>query len=71
MSWNRKVIWSEGMLLQPQHLQQHDRYLMTQLEARAGRLRAYASSMKRDITPKDEALRFPIASKQKPSVAFT
>ncbi len=42
MSWNRKVIWSEGMLLQPQHLQQHDRYLMTQLEARAGRLRAYA-----------------------------
>lgn len=42
MSWNRKVIWSEGMLLQPQHLQQHDRYLQTQLEARVGRLRPYA-----------------------------
>ena len=42
MSWNRKVIWSEGMLLQPQHLQQHDRYLQTQLEARVARLRPYA-----------------------------
>lgn len=30
-----KVIWSEGMLLQQQHLQQHDRYLHTQLEMRA------------------------------------
>ncbi|MFT5591305.1 MAG: type VI secretion system protein ImpJ, partial [Bradyrhizobium sp.] len=34
MSWNSKVVWSEGMLLQPQHLQQHDRYLQAQLEAR-------------------------------------
>ncbi|MES2259273.1 MAG: type VI secretion system baseplate subunit TssK [Pseudomonadota bacterium] len=42
MSWNRKVIWSEGMLLQPQHLQQHDRYLQTQLESRTGRLRPYS-----------------------------
>ncbi|NRR31417.1 type VI secretion system baseplate subunit TssK [Oxalobacteraceae bacterium] len=42
MSWNRKVIWSEGMLLQPQHLQQHDRYLQTQLETRVARLRAYS-----------------------------
>lgn len=42
MSWNSKVVWSEGMLLQPQHLQQHDRYLHTQLEARTGALRPYA-----------------------------
>ena len=42
MSWNRKVVWSEGMLLQPQHLQQHDRYLQTQLEARVARLRPYS-----------------------------
>lgn len=42
MSWNRKVVWSEGMLLQPQHLQQHDRYLQTQLETRVARLRPYA-----------------------------
>lgn len=42
MSWNRKVIWSEGMLLQPQHLQQHDRYLQTQLESRVARLQPYS-----------------------------
>ncbi|RNF29282.1 type VI secretion protein, partial [Massilia aurea] len=42
MAWQSKVVWSEGMLLQPQHLQQHDRYLATQLEARVGALRPYA-----------------------------
>jgi type VI secretion system protein ImpJ len=42
MSWNSKVVWSEGMLLQPQHLQQHDRFLQTQLEARVGTLSPYA-----------------------------
>jgi type VI secretion system protein ImpJ len=41
MYWNNKVIWSEGMFLQPQHLQQHDRHIETQLEGRAGGLRAY------------------------------
>lgn len=51
MSWNSKVVWSEGMLLQPQHLQQHDRYLQTALEARVGALRPYSwgfSSLKID-----------------------
>ena len=42
MAWNSKVIWSEGMLLQPQHLQQHDRYLHTLLEARVASLCPYA-----------------------------
>ena len=42
MSWNRKVVWSEGMLLQPQHLQQHDRFLQTQLEARVRPLRPFS-----------------------------
>jgi type VI secretion system protein ImpJ len=27
MSWNNKVLWSEGLFLQPQHFQQHDRYI--------------------------------------------
>jgi type VI secretion system protein ImpJ len=54
MSWNSKVIWCEGMLLQPQHLQQHDRYLHAQLEARVGPLRPHAWGAARlDI---DEAL---------------
>ena len=35
MSWESKVIWSEGMFLQPQHFQQHDRYLERLIEARA------------------------------------
>jgi len=42
MSWNSKVIWSEGMFLQPQHLQQHDRYLQRQLETRAAGLHPYS-----------------------------
>ena len=41
MSWNRKVIWSEGMFLQPQHFQQHDRYFEKMVEARAQALGPY------------------------------
>ena len=42
MSWNSKVVWSEGMLLQPQHLQQHDRYMHSMIETRVAGVRAYA-----------------------------
>lgn len=41
MSWNRKVIWSEGMFLQPQHLQQHDRYVERLIEGRTQPIAAY------------------------------
>jgi type VI secretion system protein ImpJ len=34
MTWNNKVIWAEGMFLQPQHLQQHDRFLAQQAQLR-------------------------------------
>ncbi|MBF8163686.1 type VI secretion system baseplate subunit TssK [Pseudomonas mendocina] len=34
MSWNNRVVWSEGMFLRPQHLQQHDRYLETLVDSR-------------------------------------
>jgi type VI secretion system protein ImpJ len=34
MSWESKVIWSEGMFLQPQHFQQHERYLERLIEGR-------------------------------------
>ena len=40
MTWNRKVVWSEGMFLQPQHFQQQDRYVETMLD---GRLRPLAA----------------------------
>jgi type VI secretion system protein ImpJ len=42
MSWNRKVIWSEGMFLQPQHLQQHDRYVERLIEGRTQPIAAYS-----------------------------
>lgn len=31
MAWEKRVVWSEGMLLQPQHFQQHSRYIEGQL----------------------------------------
>jgi type VI secretion system protein ImpJ len=37
MYWNSKVVWSEGMLLQQQHLQQQDRYWRNYIESRCGR----------------------------------
>jgi type VI secretion system protein ImpJ len=41
MTWNNKVIWTEGMFLQPQHFQQHDRYLEQQLRDRLQSAWAY------------------------------
>ena len=34
MTWHNKVVWTEGMFLQPQHFQQHDRYAEYQLRQR-------------------------------------
>ena len=34
MSWNNKVIWSEGMFLRPVHFQQHMRYVESLVESR-------------------------------------
>src|SRR5262245_12821458 len=42
MSWDSRVIWSEGTFLQPQHLQQHDRYLEANVESRTRALRPYS-----------------------------
>ncbi|MFC0396981.1 type VI secretion system baseplate subunit TssK [Paraburkholderia rhizosphaerae] len=42
MSRNNKVIWSEGLFLRPQHMQQQERYLERYVELRAGGLRPYA-----------------------------
>ena len=41
MSRERKVVWSEGMFLQPQHFQQHDRYLEKLLESRVSPVSPY------------------------------
>jgi type VI secretion system protein ImpJ len=34
MTWQNKVLWTEGMFLQPQHFQQQDRAATRQLHAR-------------------------------------
>ena len=41
MTWTNKVIWTEGMFLQPQHLQQHDRFLGQQAQMRHAATTAY------------------------------
>jgi type VI secretion system protein ImpJ len=41
MTWYNKVIWTEGMFLQPQHFQQHDRFLALQSHARFGIAQGY------------------------------
>lgn len=41
MSWYSKVAWKEGLFLQPQHLQQADRYLEHMLHSRVGVITPY------------------------------
>lgn len=41
MTWTNKVIWSEGMFLQPQHFQQLDRYHEKKLDNRVRPLAAF------------------------------
>lgn len=36
MTWNNRVLWCEGLFLQPHHFQQHDRYLEHLTRAQAG-----------------------------------
>jgi type VI secretion system protein ImpJ len=42
VSWDNRVLWSEGTFLQPQHFQQHDRHLEALLEGRTRALRPYS-----------------------------
>ena len=41
MSWNNRVVWSEGMFLRPQHFQQHLRYVESLVEGRCSELTPY------------------------------
>ena len=42
MPWNNKVIWTEGLFLQPQHFQQHDRFWERHVEGRTRPLLSHA-----------------------------
>ena len=41
MSWDNKVVWSEGMFLRPQHFQQFDRYVERLVRGRAASMAPY------------------------------
>ncbi|MDN5871910.1 MAG: type VI secretion system baseplate subunit TssK [Nitrococcus sp.] len=41
MSRNSRILWSEGLFLEPQHFQQHDRFLERYVDARLGATTAY------------------------------
>jgi type VI secretion system protein ImpJ len=41
MVWNSKVVWSEGLFIQPQHFQQADRYVETLVRGRVEGLRPF------------------------------
>ena len=42
MSWESKVLWTEGMFLQPHHFQQSDRYHEALVSGLAARIAPYA-----------------------------
>jgi type VI secretion system protein ImpJ len=41
MTWHNKVMWTEGMFLQPQHFQQQDRFVARQLDGRVASVAAW------------------------------
>lgn len=42
MTWRRRVVWTEGMFLRPQHFQQQERYLEFYANARCAALASHA-----------------------------
>ena len=41
MTWNNRIAWQEGMFLRPQHFQQQDRWVESQLRERVSALRPH------------------------------
>ena len=56
MSWDNKVIWREGLFLQPHHLQQHDRYFESLVAGVASGVTPYAWGV-RELTLDEELLK--------------
>lgn len=54
MSRFSKVVWSDGLFLQPQHFQQQDRYLTHEIQVRQTRLSTHAYGFKKLVL--DQAL---------------
>jgi type VI secretion system protein ImpJ len=47
MSWENKVVWTEGLFLQPQHLQQQERYVERLVRASTSALRPFGWGLTR------------------------
>jgi len=56
VAWDSKVVWSEGLFLQPQHFQQNDRYVESLVGGLAGSLTPHAWGVS-ELTIDDELLR--------------
>lgn len=56
MSWENKVVWQEGLFLQPHHFQQHDRYVEALVSGVASTVAPYAWGV-RELTLDDELLK--------------
>lgn len=57
MSWDSKVLWTEGLFLQPHHFQQSDRYTEALVTGLARRLLPYAWGVN-ELEINEEALKF-------------
>lgn len=55
MSWQKKVVWSEGMFLKPQHFQQQERYVEFFVHARSQALQEFSWGF-RDLAVDSQAL---------------
>lgn len=47
MSWNKRVVWFEGLFLKPQHFQQQDRYLDRLVKQRTEGIRSYSWGLRK------------------------
>jgi type VI secretion system protein ImpJ len=56
MSWDSKVLWTEGLFLQPHHFQQADRHAEALVAGLAGRIAPYAWGVT-SLEIDDEALK--------------
>ena len=55
MSWFSKVAWKEGLFLQPQHLQQADRYVEKLIQSRTDVITPYPWGLAEMVVDRDMA----------------
>ena len=53
MAWQRRVVWTEGMFLRPQHFQQQERYFEFLSHARSGAVASHAWGFERLVLDAD------------------